>query len=71
MSYYDKKMMTVPKLGYKKTNMRPDSLFFNYYNSEEKIDAIEARFWYNTARKECYFRNDRNIKFDRETSTIQ
>jgi hypothetical protein len=71
MSYYDKKIMTVPKLGYKKTNMRPDSLFFNYYNSEEKIDAIEARFWYNTARKECYFRNDRNIKFDRETSTIQ
>lgn len=73
LSYYDKKMMTIPKLGYKKTNMRPNSLFFNYYNggSEDKIDVIEARFWYNTARKECYFRNDRNIKFDRETSTIQ
>jgi glycosyltransferase involved in cell wall biosynthesis len=71
MSYYDKKMMTVPKLGYKKTNMRPDSLFFNYYNGEDKIDAIEARFWFNTARKECYFKNDRGIKFDRENATIQ
>lgn len=72
MSYYDKKMMTLPKLGYKKVNMRPDSLFFNYYNTEsEKIDAVEARFWFNTARKECYFKQDRGIKFDRENSTIQ
>lgn len=72
MSYYDKKMMTIPKLGYKKTNMRPDSLFYNYYNVEsEKIDAIEARFWFNTARKECYFKQDRGIKFDRENATIQ
>lgn len=72
MSYYDKKMMTLPKLGYKKVNMRPNSLFFNYYNVEsEKIDAVEARFWFNTARKECYFKQDRGIKFDRENSTIQ
>ena len=73
MSYYDKKMMTIPKLGYKKTNMRPDSLFFNYYNGVvgEKIDAVEARFWFNTARKECYFKNDRGIKFDRENVTLQ
>jgi len=72
MSYYDKKMMTVPKLGYKKTNMREDSLFYNYYNVEsEKIDVVEARFWFNLARKESYFKGDRQIKFDRETSTIQ
>lgn len=73
MSYYDKKMMTIPKLGYKKTNMRPDSLFFSYYNGVvgEKIDAVEARFWFNTARKECYFKNDRGIKFDRENVTLQ
>ena len=72
MTYYDKKIMTVPKLGYKKTNMRPDSLFFNYQNNEStKLDVIEARFWFNTARKECYFKQDRGIKFDRETATIQ
>lgn len=73
MSYYDKKMMTIPKLGYKKTNMRPDSLFFNYYSgvTGEKIDAVEARFWFNAARKECYFKNDRGITFDRENVTLQ
>jgi len=72
MSYYDKKMMTLPKLGYKKTNMRVDSLFYNYYQSEtDRIDAVEARFWYNTSRKECYFKSDRGIKYDKETSTIQ
>jgi hypothetical protein len=73
MSYYDKKMMTLPKLGYKKTNMRPDSLFFSYYSgvAGEKIDAVEARFWFNTSRKECYFKNDRGIKFDRENVTLQ
>jgi len=73
MSYYDKKMMTIPKLGYKKTNMRPDALFYGYYNgvAGEKIDAVEARFWFNTARKECYFKNDRGIKFDRENVTLQ
>jgi len=73
MSYYDKKMMTIPKLGYKKTNMRPDSLFFNYYNGieGERVDSVEARFWFNTARKECYFKNDRGIKFDRENVTLQ
>jgi hypothetical protein len=72
MSYYDKKMMTIPKLGYKKTNMRPDSLFFNYYSVENnRIDAVEARFWFTTARKECYFKNDRGIKFDRENVTLQ
>lgn len=70
MSYYDKKMMTIPKLGYKKVNMREDSLFSNYYQGEEKIDVVEARFWFNTSRKECYFKNDRKIKFDRETATI-
>lgn len=71
MTYYDKKIMTIPKLGYKKVNMRPDSLFFNYQNKEtDKIDVIEARFWFGTSRKECYFKADRNIKFDREISTI-
>lgn len=71
MTYYDKKIMTLPKLGYKKTNMRPDSLFFNYYTEgSEKIDVIEARFWFNTARKECYFKAHRSITFERETATI-
>jgi glycosyltransferase involved in cell wall biosynthesis len=71
MSYYDKAMMTIPKLGYRKVNMRPDSLFFNYYNEgENRVDAVESRFWFNAARKECYFKQDREITFNRETSII-
>ena len=63
--YYDKKIMTIPKLGYKKTNMRPDSLFYNYYNDEsKKISPVEAKFWFNTAKKECYFKQDRGIKYE-------
>ena len=70
MSYYDKKMMTIPRLGYRKTNMRPGSLFHGYYHVEEtKMDPIEARFWFNTARKESYFKKDREITYigDKET----
>ena len=64
MSYYDKKMMTIPKLGYRKTNMRPGSLFHSYYHVEEtKLDPVEARFWFNTARKESYFKKDRKITY--------
>jgi hypothetical protein len=65
MTYYDKKIMTIPKIGYRKTNMRPESLFHGYYHSEtEKLDPVEARWWFNTARKECYFKNDRGIKYE-------
>ncbi len=64
MSYYDRKMMTIPKLGYRKTNMRPGSLFHGYYHVEEtKMNPVEARFWFNTARKESYFKADRKIKY--------
>jgi len=66
-TYYDKKIMTIPKIGYKKVNMREDSLFWRYKNTEgEIIDPVESRFWYNTARKECYFKTDRGIKYETE-----
>jgi len=68
MTYYDKKIMTIPKLGYKKVNMRPESLYYNYQNSpEHKIDPIEARWWYNTAKKESFFKKDREIMYDKES----
>lgn len=65
MTYYDMKIMTIPKVGYKKVNMRPGALFWSYQNDENlKLDPTEARFWYNTARKECYFKQDRGIKYE-------
>ena len=66
MTYYDKKIMTIPKVGYKKTNMRENSLFHEYYKGENKIDPLEAKFWFNTAKKECYFKQDRGITYEVE-----
>ena len=64
MSYYDKTMMTIPKIGYKKYNMRENSLFWKYKNDKEYfMDPLESKFWYNTSKKECYFKNDRGIKY--------
>ena len=69
-TYYDKKIMTIPKVGYRKTNMREDSLFYNYSKGDDKIDPLEARFWFNTAKKECYFKQDREITYNREEQTV-
>lgn len=66
-SYYDKKIMTVPKIGYKKVNMRENSLFWKYKNDEsEKMDTIEQKFWYNTSKKECFHKVNRGITYEVE-----
>lgn len=68
MTYYDKKIMTIPKIGYKKVNMREGSLFWGYKNNEsDKIDILEQKFWFNTSKKECYFKADRGIKYELES----
>jgi hypothetical protein len=64
-TYFDEKIMTIPKIGYKKMNMRPNSIFYKIYHSPtEKMDIIEQKFWFNTAKKESYFKNEREIKYD-------
>ena len=69
MSYYDMKMMTIPKIGYKKVNMRENSLFWNYKNNKDfYIDPVESKFWYNTSKKECYFKKDRGISYMTENA---
>jgi hypothetical protein len=66
MTYYDKKIMTIPKLGYKKINMRANSLFWEYEHGKDKVNVLETRFWFQTARKESYFKKDREIKYEIE-----
>lgn len=70
MTYYDKKIMTIPKLGYKKTNNRTNSLFWSYQNGDTKVDVLENKFWYDTARKECYFKQDRNTQYITDVETM-
>ena len=64
-TYNDKRIMTIPKVGYKHTNMREWSLFWNYRNNEEEVIVPdEAKFWIDTAKKEYFFTSDRGIKYE-------
>jgi len=56
--------MTVPRIGYKHTNFRNGSLFWNYKNGTERLYEDEVRFWIESAKKEYFFINDRAIKYE-------
>jgi hypothetical protein len=58
------KIMTVPKIGYQHVNFREDSLFWGYKNNEEtKLSEDEVKFWLDSAKKEFFFKNKRDIKY--------
>ena len=63
LTYNSVSIMTIPKLGYKHTNMREGSIFWNYKFGEEKMIEDEVSFWIQTAKKEYFFVEDRNIKY--------
>lgn len=57
-------IMTVPKIGYQHTNFRENSLFWSYKNDETmKLSENEVKFWLETAKKEYFFKNKREIKY--------
>jgi len=66
LTYNSVSIMTIPKLGYKHTNMREGSIFWNYKFGEEKMLEDEVKFWIQTAKKEYFFVDDRNIKYQSE-----
>lgn len=53
------KIFVIPKIGCKHMNGRDGSLF-NFYKTNMSIK--ERGFWFETAKKEYYFTNDRNIE---------
>jgi hypothetical protein len=56
-------IMTVPKVGYQHVNLRENSLFWLYKNDEkEKLSEDDVKFWLETAKKEYFFKNKREIK---------
>ena len=63
LTYNSVKIMTVPRIGYKHTNMREGSIFWNYKFGEDRISDNEVTFWLESAKKEHFFINDRNIKY--------
>lgn len=61
MTFKDARVMIIPKFGYKHLNQRTGSLFSNY---KETLDPVEARWWLSTAKKEYYFPKDRKITYE-------
>ena len=58
------KILTVPRIGYQHVNFREDSLFWNYKNDEtSKLSENEVKFWLETAKKEFFFKNNREINY--------
>ena len=66
LTYNSLRIMTIPKIGYKHTAMREGSIFWNYKNGSEIMTEPEVKFWISTAKKEFYFAEDRNIKYEVE-----
>jgi len=58
------KIMTIPRIGYKHMNLREGSIFWNYKNGEDKITQNEAKFWIESAKKEYFYTNEREIKYE-------
>ena len=56
--------MTIPRIGYKHTNMREGSVFWNYKFGDDRMTDDEVSFWLESAKKEHFFINDRNIKYE-------
>jgi hypothetical protein len=64
LTYNSVKFMTIPKIGYKHTNLREGSIFWNYKNGSDRLSEDEVHFWVETAKKEYFFIQDRNIKYE-------
>lgn len=59
------KIMSVPKIGYQHLNFREDSLFWKYKNNQETmLKEDEVKFWLETAKKEFFFKNKRDVNYE-------
>lgn len=68
VTYNSVLVMTIPKLGYKHTNLREGSIFWNYKHGDAKILEDEVKFWIQSAKKEYFFKDDRVITYGDITS---
>jgi len=64
LTYNSVSIMTIPKLGYKHTNMREGSIFWNYKFGDSVMTEDEVKFWIQTAKREYFFVEDRAIKYE-------
>jgi hypothetical protein len=64
LTYNSVNIMTIPKIGYKHSNMREGSVFWNYKFGPNPLTQDEVSFWIETAKKEHFFKGDRDIKYE-------
>lgn len=64
MTYNSVRFMTIPRIGYKHTNLREGSIFWNYKNGDDRLVDDEVRFWIDSAKNEYKFINQREIKYE-------
>jgi hypothetical protein len=63
MAYNKKRMYTIPKVGYFHSVGREGSLIAEY---NKTLSPDEAQWWIDLAKKEYYFKDDRNKTYDGE-----
>jgi len=64
LTHNNVKIITVPKIGYVHVNFREDSLFWSYKNDDAiKLSENEVKFWVETAKKEFFFKDKRDITY--------
>jgi hypothetical protein len=64
LTHNNAKVVTIPQIGYRHVNFREDSLFWLYKNSpDHKLLDGEAKFWLETAKKEFFFKNKRDVEY--------
>jgi len=54
------RVMVIPRFGYKHQNQRPGSLFANYGN---EMNPVEANWWLEQAKKEYFHARERDITY--------
>jgi hypothetical protein len=63
LTHQSNEVYIIPKLTYRHTNFRKGSLFWDYKEGENKLSSNEAKFWLETAKKEQFFKEDREIEY--------
>jgi glycosyltransferase involved in cell wall biosynthesis len=66
LTYNSVSIMTIPRLGYKHSNLREGSIFWGYRYGDEKILEDEVKFWIASAKREYFLTDDRVIKYQPE-----
>lgn len=64
LTYNSVRIMTIPKIGYKHINLREGSIFWNYKEGSDILSEDEVRFWIDSAKKEYYFKEERQISYE-------